>query len=278
MHERAPNSSCSGAQRGKALAAPPPAAVPRSASDGVRRALWARVRGLRASRSRLRARGRSLIIGMVRARPVRRAIPSPSSRPRSPFSARSVVPLPRAPRHVHDRDERSTRWPRDPSARADCVHQSRIARTRAYEPRGCPLHDGFSSARALLDRRACGRWRLARRARTCCQAPCSRTGRGPGPRVVMGARTNRSVASLLLHPAVRVASSVASLLLNSAVRVGALSCATSSAAHCNDSSPVLSSRAGTTRDCRSCSCSSARGRYGAATGRTTMLSATIFVR
>ena len=150
MHERAPNSSCSGAQRGKALAAPPPAAVPRSASDGVRRALWARVRGLRASRSRLRARGRSLIIGMVRARPVRRAVPSPSSRPRSPFSARSVVPLPRAPRHVHDRDERSTRWPRDPSARADCVHQSRIARTRAYEPRGCPLHDGFSSASAHL--------------------------------------------------------------------------------------------------------------------------------
>ena len=173
------------------------------------------------------------------------AAPSlPHPRAREARSARSVVPLPRAPRHVYDRDDRSTRWPRDPSARADCVHQSRIARTRAYEPRGCPLHDGFSSARALLDRRACGRWRLARRARTCCQAPCSRTGRGPGPRVVMGARTNRSVASLLLHPAVRVASSVASLLLNPAVRVGALSCATSSAAHCNDSSPAQMSSGG----------------------------------
>ena len=38
MQERAPNSSCSGAQRGKALAAPPPDLVLRSASDGVRRA------------------------------------------------------------------------------------------------------------------------------------------------------------------------------------------------------------------------------------------------
>ena len=67
----------------------------------------ARVRGLRASRARLRARGRSLVDGMVRARLVRRAIPSPSSSPGSVFWTHSLVPLPRAPRHVHDRDERS---------------------------------------------------------------------------------------------------------------------------------------------------------------------------
>ena len=57
-------------------------------------------------------------------------------------------------------------------------------------------------------------------------------------------RIARTRTSLLLHPAVRVASSVALLLPNPAVRVGALSCATSSAAHCNDSSPAQMSSGG----------------------------------
>ena len=116
----------------------------------------ARVRGRRASRARLRARGRSLVDGMVRARLVRRAIPSPSSSPGSVFWTHSLVPLPRAPRHVHDRDERSTRCPRDPSARADCVHQSRFARTRAYDVRYSLIEGGIArrSCRSIGGRNA----------------------------------------------------------------------------------------------------------------------------